>query len=167
MDDIRTSGLSAGAVYTYFPSKEALIEAAVTTSLSSLRSLSDVCSRDPPLAPAAFVGEATGIIARFAQREEFGLARIAIHGWSEAQRNERLRATVTGFYGAFREHLAHLAGRWRLAGMIDPDADPESAAKMLLSLVLGFVVQSAILGDATAEDHASGLAAVSRVSPLR
>lgn len=167
MDDIiRASGLSAGAVYTYFASKEELIDAAVTTSLSELRGiLDDLWGCDPPPAPAEFVREMIGIIDRFAQREGFNLARIAIHGWSEAQRNERLRATVAGFYGAFRGRLAEVAERWRAAGTIDPSADPEYVAKMLLSLVLGFVVQSVILGDATAEAHACGLAALGQPQP--
>ena len=51
MDDIiRASGLSAGAVYSYFPSKEELIFAAVTTSLAGLRDRVDALLPTLPLA---------------------------------------------------------------------------------------------------------------------
>ncbi len=169
MDDIiRASGLSAGAVYGYFSSKEALIEAAVTTSLSALRGiLDDICDRDPPSDPPELVREMTDIIASHTQREGFSLARIAIHGWSEAQRNERLRETVGGFYRAFRDRLARLAERWRAAGMIQADADPDAVSKALLSLLLGFVVQGAILGDASPAALGAGLSSLRAPDAVR
>ena len=43
-DIIRVSGLSAGAVYLYFRSKDDLIEAAVTSSLENSRNLPSRCS---------------------------------------------------------------------------------------------------------------------------
>ena len=160
-DIIRASGLSAGAVYLYFPSKEALIEVAVTTSLSGLRgTLDGVWDRDPPPTPTELVREMTEIIAAHTHREGFSLARIAIHGWSEAQRNPRLHEIVSRFYRAFRERLTELAARWRAVGMIPADADSDATSKALLSLMLGFVAQSAILGDASPAAHATGLSAL-------
>ena len=65
MDDIiRASRLSAGAVYSYFPSKEELILAAVTTSLGNLRALVEPVFEVRPLPdPEALVGEVAAIIA--------------------------------------------------------------------------------------------------------
>ena len=160
-DIIRASGLSAGAVYTYFASKEELIEAAVTESLSELRTVLDgVWDRDPPPEPPELVRETTRLIAGHAQREGFSLVRIAVHGWSESQRNERLRETVAGFYRVFRGRLARLADDWRTAGVIQADADTNAVSQALLSLLLGFVVQSAILGDASPSAHETGLSSL-------
>ena len=113
MDDIiRASGLSAGAVYSYYPSKDDLILAAVTSSLSGLRALMQpLLDAQPPPAPAELLRQITATIARFTARDGYD-------------------ATV-------------------------PRTD---AATALLAAVLGFVVQSAILGDVEPAEIAGGLA---------
>lgn len=162
-DIIRRSGLSAGAVYGYFASKEELIHAALTTSMASLgATLAPILGRVPPLPPAEFIRELAGAIQRFARRDDIDLTRLAMHGWSEVQRDDALRATMQAIYAGLREQLAGVAEQWRTRGMIGADADPDEVASMLFSLVLGFVAQSAILGDADPDQHARGLAAITR-----
>ncbi|MBN9509175.1 MAG: TetR/AcrR family transcriptional regulator [Alphaproteobacteria bacterium] len=158
MDDIIVaSGLSAGAVYRYFPSKEDLIVAAVTTSLSGIRALLDpLLLQDPLLPPQRLLEAITAAIDRFSARDGFDLKRLALLGWSEAQRNERLRATMLGFYAGFRSQLADACRAWIAAGMIPRAAAPEEVAKALLALILGFVVQAAILGDVDPASVARG-----------
>jgi AcrR family transcriptional regulator len=159
MDDIvRASGLSAGAVYSYFASKEALIFAAVTTSLGALRDLvATVLEATPPPPPEELVRRLAALVAEFTAREGYDLRRIALLGWAEAQRNEQLRETMQGFYGAFRLGLTETAGRWRDEGRLPPDAAPPEVAKLILATVLGFVVQSVLLGDVRPEDLGRGL----------
>lgn len=159
MDDIiRASGLSAGAVYSYYPSKEELIVAAVTTSLSGLKErLEPILQARPVMPPDRLVNEIGTAIARFTERDGYDLRRIALLGWSEAQRNDRLRETMRGFYLRFRGGLAGVAAAWSAAGMIEPGAAPEAVAKATLSLILGYVVQSAITGDVEPVDLARGL----------
>ncbi len=62
MDDIiRSAGLSAGAVYSYFPSKEELILAAVTGSLGGLRDLvGPILGARPLPAPDVLVTQIIG-----------------------------------------------------------------------------------------------------------
>lgn len=159
MDDIiRASGLSAGAVYSYFPSKDELILAAVTTSLSGLTALVEPLLRaEPAPAPAALLLEIAATIDRFTAREGYDLKRLALLGWAEAQRNERLRATMRGFYLAFRERLEQAIGRAVEAGHLAPDTVVRDAAKALLALIVGFVVQDALLHDVEPEELAAGL----------
>ncbi|HEV7256547.1 MAG TPA: TetR/AcrR family transcriptional regulator [Bosea sp. (in: a-proteobacteria)] len=161
MDDIiRASGLSAGAVYSYYPSKDELILAAVTTSLSGLRTLMQpLFDVRPPLAPAEFLRRATETIARFTAREGYDLKRIALLGWSEAQRNERLRATMQGFYLAFRDQIEIVMEQAVEAKRLDATVSAKDAAKTLLSAILGFVAQSAILGDVDPAEIAAGVTA--------
>jgi AcrR family transcriptional regulator len=156
MDDIiRASGLSAGAVYSYFRSKDELILAAVTTSLSGLRDLVEpLFTANPPPPPRELLQQIAGAIADFTARDGYDLKRIALLGWSEAQHNPALHEPMRDFYLAFRTRLADAARRW---SRTRPGMDPEAMAKVLLSLLLGYVVQSAILGDVAAADLAVGL----------
>lgn len=158
MDDIiRASGLSAGAVYSYYPSKEELILAAVTASLSGLRERVEPILQTAPLPPDVFLERITEAISDFTARDSYDLKRIALLGWSEAQRNERLRETMRGFYQAFRARLAVVALDWNKAGLLRENASTDDVAKVVLADILGFVVQSAILGDVDPKDMARGL----------
>ncbi|RDL50610.1 putative HTH-type transcriptional regulator YfiR [Ensifer sp. M14] len=158
MDDIiRASGLSAGAVYSYYPSKEELIVAAVTTSLIGLQERVEPILKSAPPSPDLFVEKITQAISDFTTREGYDLKRIALLGWSEAQRNERLRETIRGFYLAFRARLADVAVSWCNAGLLRKSASTSDVAKVVLAEILGFVVQSALLGDVEPRDMARGL----------
>lgn len=163
MDDIiRASGLSAGAVYSYYPSKEELIHAAVASSLASLSELVEpILTAEPLPGPDDLVWQVTSAIARSPAGDGHDLKRIALLGWSEAQRSERLRATMTEFYLGFRSRLEEAAAGWKQAGLVDQAASGQDIAKALLSLILGFVVQSALLDDVDANALANGLARLS------
>lgn len=158
MDDIiRASGLSAGAVYSYYPSKDQLILAAVTTSLSDLSSLvMPLLRAEPALAPPELLGRIIAAIDRFTTRDGYDLKRVALLGWGEAQRNEQLRATMQSFYFDFRSELASAATRWRRKSDT-PGHSQTDVAATLLSLLLGYVVQSALLRDVDPEHMVSGL----------
>ncbi|WP_336813025.1 TetR/AcrR family transcriptional regulator [Bosea sp. MMO-172] len=166
MDDIiRASGLSAGAVYSYYPSKDELILAAVTTSLSGLTSLViPLLQAMPAPAPATLLQQIAATIDQFTAREGYDLKRVALLGWAEAQRNERLRATMRGFYLAFRDLLEQALGRAADAGHLERSLSGKDAAKALLAMIVGFVVQDALLHDVEPEQLARGLAAL---APLR
>lgn len=161
---IRASGLSAGAVYSYFPSKEELILAAVTTSLSGLTTLLGPLLRaEPALAPVELVQQITATIDRFTARDGYDLKRIALLGWSEAQRNEQLRATMQSFYVDFRHELAVSVRRWRGEPPNDTPGSAEAElAATVLSLVLGYVVQAAIIGDVGPDIIRRGLGRLAR-----
>jgi len=155
-DIIQVSGLSAGAVYSYFPSKEELIHAAVTTSLSGLRErVEPILLAAPP--PELLIRQIAEAIALFTTREGYDLRRLALLGWSEAQRNERLRETMREFYTNFRDQLAVVAGRWVQLGLVRGEASADEVAKAILATVLGFVVESAILDDIRPQELARGV----------
>jgi AcrR family transcriptional regulator len=159
MDDIiRACGLSAGAVYGYFPSKNELILAAVTTSLSGLQALlAPIIGKRPPDPPDQALEAILARIAAFTERGAFDLKRIALLGWSESQSNPTLRTAMQAFYTAFRARLAAMAAAWRDAGHIDAKADVDDIAKSVLALILGFVVEAAIMGDVEPPSIGAGL----------
>ncbi len=159
MDDIiRTSGLSAGAVYSYFSSKDDLILSAVTTSLAGLGEVViPMLKADPALPPEMLAQGITTAIDEFTTRAGYDLKRIALMGWSEAQHNERLKSAMQVFYRAVRDAVAESAKSWKASGVIAGDAEASSVAKAFVSLVLGYVVQSSLLGDVAPKDMATGL----------
>ncbi len=71
-DIIGASGLSAGAVYSYFENKEDLILAALTTSLSELRErLGSVLQGDTTRPPEMLLGEMLDRIVSFSSARGF------------------------------------------------------------------------------------------------
>jgi AcrR family transcriptional regulator len=159
MDDIiREAGLSAGAVYSYFKNKEELILAAVTTSLSGLSGMiAPILGRDPTPPPAVLVRDMAQAIEDFTTRDGFDLKRIALLGWSEAQRNAKLRALMQTSYALFRGQLAAAVTSWQRSGTVAATASPDDAAKALLALIFGYVVEAAVLGDVRPDTLANGL----------
>jgi AcrR family transcriptional regulator len=160
---IAASGLSASAMYRYFAGKEDIAIAALEHSLSTLLArLEPILDAPGPASVAGVAERLTAEIEAFARRPGYKLTTIALHGWSEAQRNPRLRRRMRTYYGAFRTRLAERVRRWQAEGELAADAAPEDVAQLVLSLVAGFVVQSAILGDASAAAHGRAVAALSR-----
>lgn len=158
---IAESGLSASAMYRYFAGKDDIIVAAISSSLSRVAALMQPILESPErLSVQALLLQATSVIQNFSVRVGFNLTTIALHGWSEAQHNERLRGLMRGFYAAFRDRLAERVRRWQAEGEVAASADPQDVAQLLLSLLLGFVAQSAIVRDADPAAHARGLEAI-------
>lgn len=160
------SGLSASAMYRYFAGKDDIIVAAISSSLSRLGQLLEPILEAPQQCSVpALVLQVTAAIESFTARPGYNLCRIALHGWSEAQRNERLRGLMRDFYAAFRDRLADRVRRWQAEGALAAEAAPQDVAQTLLSLILGFVVQSAIVHDADPAAHERGLLALCAPPP--
>lgn len=155
---IKESGLSAGAVYRYFPSKEALIFAAVTTSLERLRgAILPLFGRDPLPSPDALLREIAEAIDSLSGQAGGDLKRLALLGWSEAQRNAELSKLMQGHYAGFRDLLAGAVPAWKRAGMLAPSARPGEVAKTLLACSMGYVAQGAIVGNLSPKELGHGL----------
>lgn len=156
---IKESGMSAGAMYRYFKGKDDIIFAALRSSLTDLgRILGPIVDDQASASPSALVGLMVEAIAKYSKRGSFHLSSLAVHGWSEAQRNEKVRIMIRDFYLEFRRRVVQLVAKWQAAGRVDKSASAEEIAMTIQSLVLGFVVQSAIMRDADPRKHARGLA---------
>ena len=117
------SGLSASAMYRYFAGKDDIIVAAISSSLSRLGQLLEPILEAPQQCSVpALVQQVTAAIESFTARPGYNLCRIALHGWSEAQRNERLRGLMRDFYAAFRDRLADRVRRWQAEGALAAEA---------------------------------------------
>ena len=143
---IRDSGLSAGAVYLYFPSKEEIILTAIRTSLAGVRALiGELLEKDDYDSLPHLVERIATAIDQFATRDGYDLRSIALLGWSEAQTNARVCEAMVPIYQEFLSQLRVAVKRSQERGIVDGRVSADSAATVLLSLLLGNVVQFALL----------------------
>ncbi|MFF1822039.1 TetR/AcrR family transcriptional regulator [Kribbella sp. NPDC058245] len=162
-DVIAASGLSAGAVYGYFKSKEELVAAIAEEALSAVDELfATVLAADEPLHPAMALERVLNYIVAIAERPGGDITRVALQAWAEALRNPVVMEIAAGKYRMLRSRFAEVARRAQADGTIPADADPEQVAQVLFGFVPGFILQRLLLGDITPESYTAGLRAVLR-----
>jgi AcrR family transcriptional regulator len=160
---IARSGLSTGAVYGYFKGKDEIINAVVTDGTAAMgRQLAPIL-RDPEPPPVPqFIEQMLRAVEDFGKEKPGGIDRllVSLHGWSHSQSDPGLKTTTRTAYRAQRELLADTVRRWQAAGTFDSSADPDGVAQLLSSIILGYVAQRALAGDADVHAHASALRAL-------
>jgi AcrR family transcriptional regulator len=139
-DIVRQSGLSHGAVYLYFQSKDDLIAALADDRHRREAVLNSVAqgSGDPlerlralMRAYAHWLTDPAGEARR----------RVGIHGWAEALRNRRVRASVVEGIDVPRTVLVALIERAQHDGHLRPDVGADAVARTLIAMFQGFVLQ--------------------------
>ena len=138
-DVLRESGLSAGAVYRYFPSKEAMI---ITIAEEGIAEIRTVITEDPDkgLSVPQLLERALLALAERDDGDE--IARIALQVWAEAARSDAVRERLAG---AIRETRAVVAALIRRED--GPDVDAEARAAAFVALMPGYIQTRVILGD--------------------
>lgn len=161
MQDVFTeSGLSAGAVYRYFPSKESLAQAIAEGALGELAVAFDrVLSADPPPPLDEAMLAILQFLASRAERPD-GVPALAVQIWGLAVRSDQLRVFAAEKYGYVRGLLTALVRREQAAGAFDPEADPEQVGRVLFGCVVGFVLQLVMMGDVDPKTYAAGFRAL-------
>ena len=140
------AGLSPGAIYNYFESKDDIIEASFI--FDHQRSL-PVLERaiDDPDPMVAIDHLIDFFYAGLESAAALGANRVNIQGWGEALVNPRLSAPLRESLFDFREQLSKLISRGQAAGAIDPVIDPEAAGEVIFSTYLGLYLQKAFIPD--------------------
>lgn len=139
-DIIDEVGLSPGAVYRYFRSKDELIEAISIEAMGHIESVvrAALGSGEPLADLVAGLPAAFDALGRTGER-----SRLAVQAWSEGLRNpalaEAMRAGQEGVRSALRDRIAQA----RKAGEVDSAADPDEAARVLLGFLQGYLLQKA------------------------
>jgi TetR/AcrR family transcriptional regulator, transcriptional repressor of aconitase len=139
------AGLSAGAVYSYFASKDDVIVAIAEQNMRSVTDMIDVIAAERPGQPVGAVLADVMEILR-AQDEQDGLSKLTVIVWSEAVRNPSLAARFTALLTQLHASLAEVIQQTR--GSLPGDVSADVLAVTLLSLVPGYLVQLALLGPA-------------------
>lgn len=160
-DVIRESGLSAGAVYGYFKSKDEIVSAIADDALSTIDQLfKGILASEKPLTPAAAMQAALEHVVRIAEEPGTDVTRVGVQAWAEALHNEAIHATACEKYTLLRSHFVEVARRAQADGTVDPDTDPEYIGQALFGLIPGFILQRLILGDITPASYSAGLSAL-------
>jgi AcrR family transcriptional regulator len=167
-DIVGESGLSAGAVYSYFRGKEELISAVAEFPLAKADEVfASLLAGDATPSPAEAVSAMVdGIVARAVADPVTGvdLTRLALQVWGEALRSPEVRARVAVVYRALRTHCAEVARRWQRAGHLPAGANPDQVGAAMMGMVQGFVLQRLLLDGTSAPDYLTGVTALLTVT---
>src|SRR5690348_8854103 len=145
-DVIAATGLSAGAVYRYFRSKDELIAAIVDRVLGqAARRFEQLLAEGHTPEPAEAVATAVEMISDIADRGPVDMTRVAVQAWAEALRNPAVAAVAGNAYATMRSYFVEVAAREQRAGRFAKAADPSRLGSALFSLVLGFLLQRLLL----------------------
>jgi TetR/AcrR family transcriptional regulator, transcriptional repressor of aconitase len=140
------SGLSPGAVYRYFKSKEDIVAAIASETLMSFAA---AVRAGPPGGPDVVLGRLLDTIETVELRDK--RLRLALQVWGEAMFNPRVAGFVRGAIEDLQERVA--------AELDEPDQ-----ARALVALLQGSVVQRDVYGEDfdAAAFRAAALALVSQ-----
>lgn len=154
---IAASGLSAGAVYLYFRSKEDLIAATAETALGTARAVTrELLERPKAVAPGEAVRQLLAGVQRLQDQAGGVLFAVAIQAWAEAVRNPAILSTAHRFYTELVHDLAAVLDRWaanghRLAG------ESEQLARMMAGVLQGYIIQVTSFGADADPEYLAGL----------
>jgi AcrR family transcriptional regulator len=139
-DIVGRSGLSHGAVYLYFQSKDDLIAALAVDRHRQEALLNQAAGHgdDPIEGLRALV---RGYAHWLTDRSAEATRRVGVNGWAEALRNERVRANVVEGIDAARTVIALLVERAQAQRLISDDLSADAIARTLVALFQGYVLQ--------------------------
>jgi AcrR family transcriptional regulator len=154
-DVIGEAGLSVGAVYRYFKSKEELVSALAEQVVDEITArVGEVVAHEPPLAVDQTLERVIAVLQP--QLGPEGMFRIALQIWSEALRSPALHELVVTLYSRLRSQFI------AYAKSAQPSADPQAVAVVMVSLVQGFALQSVLAGEPDVPTYLAGVRALLR-----
>jgi TetR/AcrR family transcriptional regulator, transcriptional repressor of aconitase len=137
------AGLSAGAVYSYFASKDDVIVAIAEENMQGVTDMIHAITVQQPGRPVGAVLADVMDTLR-AKETQDGIGKLTVIVWSEALRNPSLAARFTGLISQLRASLADVIQQNQ--GGLPGDVPAGVLAAALLSLVPGYLLQLALLG---------------------
>jgi AcrR family transcriptional regulator len=141
------SGLSAGAVYGYFASKDDVIVAIAEENMQEIVAMIHmVATKQPAQSIGATVAGIFEIVRT--KHAQDGLAGLAILVWAEALHNDELKNRLTALLSQLRADLTKAVRDHQLSGDITSEVKADAVAGLLISTVPGYIVQLALLGPA-------------------
>ena len=133
MQDIcQESGLSPGAIYRYFESKEAILIALNERSQEMGRAIVEEARSlaGGPLNTLEVIGQT--MLSYFSDPMAETTTRVNIEIWPEIIRNEGLGAGLRKEITFWHQTVARLLSEAKEAGQLRPEVDPESLAALLI-----------------------------------
>jgi AcrR family transcriptional regulator len=159
------SGLSAGAVYQYFASKDEVILAIAEDNMREvLAMISQVATADPGRSAGEVVADALALVQ--AKHETDGVGGMAILVWSEALRNPELAAKLRALLAGMHDDLTRLAADHQRAGDLPGGMPAGAIGRTLVAVMAGSILQLTILGPDAVSDVAGAVRALWPPAPV-
>jgi len=139
------SGLSPGAVYRYFKSKEDIIESIALQALD--RNLKLISESGKVNSFQEKMDDLAMSFFRLLEEPEEKYLSVELELWGEAVRNRKVMKILNKSMQAHRKEFARLIAQAQKDGQVDPGQDPETIAMIMISLFQGMIVQLKICGN--------------------
>ncbi|MDR2997131.1 MAG: TetR/AcrR family transcriptional regulator; helix-turn-helix transcriptional regulator [Microbacterium sp.] len=156
-DIIAESGLSTGAIYSYFPSKRELIRGVAALVIGDRQIELASAASAHPVGPAEI---ATLLIEGVRAHAP---VQALVQVWSEATVDPELRGLIQETIGGMRETIAGALEPWARAhpAQLPDGADPAEWARevtpVVLALIPGFALQRTMFDDFDEERYLAGI----------
>jgi len=135
------AGVSKGAFYYHFESKEAVFLALIDTWLNTLEvTLNDVTYQAKSVPDGLL--EMAGMMQPIFENNQFFMG-LFLELWTHANRNEKVRQATIAPYRRFEETFTRLIKRGIEEGTLE-NIEPEIAGQLLLSLSSGLFLQASL-----------------------
>ncbi len=136
-------GVTQGAVFKHFPTKEAIWIAAMAWIGERLRATLTQAAQDPPTPLAGLEAVFDAHVAFVASHP--GVPRLIFHELQQAT-DSAVKQEVRLLLQAYRRLLTGLLGAAAERGEVPADLDREAAATLFVGIVQGLVMQSMLSG---------------------
>ena len=163
-DILSEANLSSGALYRYFRSKEEIIVAIAQDVLAQVaHGIESALEPDVPLSADAIFSRLFLTIERIDAEQD--IARMAVQVWGEALRSPVVAEQVRVSVGQTLQILAARIRIYQELGSISSGVAPEHMARAVVSVLPGFILQRALLGDIDAATFGSAFSALLSTEP--
>ncbi|WP_433370729.1 TetR/AcrR family transcriptional regulator [Actinoplanes sp. CA-142083] len=153
-DLIQEAGLSVGAVYRYFKSKNDIIAAIASTVVGGIQlHIEDVAARRLPLT------DSMSLILEEVERQTGpgGFLPIALQVWAEATLDPAIGAIVKERYEALRDSMRVLIVHAIESGELPAGADVDATTAAFYSLLPGYALQRLLTGRPDRDTYLAGI----------
>jgi AcrR family transcriptional regulator len=148
-------GLSAGAVYRHFASKDDMILAIAEESMCEvLEVIHSIATHRPGRSVGDTMADVLDTVK--ARSEKQGFAGLVVLVWAEALRNRSLAAKLNDLLARIHSDLTEVVRKHQDRGALPQDVTAEAIATTLTCIVPGYILQLSVL-DAQAVEGVSGV----------
>jgi AcrR family transcriptional regulator len=147
MQDIfAEAGLSAGAVYRYFPTKELLVGAVVDHVLGMSQRAVDPQSPEPggQLGIDGLLERLLSVFADPGPGDQEDRYRLVLQIWAEAVRSPHVGQALRASTDTLREILSAQIAAGQAKGQLRADLEPATLTRTLTALFEGYAFQRAV-----------------------
>lgn len=142
-DIYEEAGLSPGAVYHYFGSKDEIIQASFDFDyLRSRDQFKAAQEHDEPI--TALTDLLDFLFQGLKGAAELGAGRVNVQAWGEALVNVELKKTLRRVFDGYGNAVSQIVRKAQSTGQIDRSLDPLAVSQLLLSLYCGLELQKAL-----------------------